>query len=731
MKRKYVLKGIYIVFVLAVLGAAMSVLNHTVKNGRQTESVLPAVTDTPVYVECGEGIPLQVSMLAKENFSVSGFRLLLVNISDESRGTVHITVKDSARNLLMDQVIPVDTITPGEWFTVSADISFMEGEEYILTLTPDGSEPYFMQLSRDDVNALLPFEETVINGGETVESGISLGVDVVTLVAVTFGEIFYYSVPLCIFAAAILIIIILFGREKILSCIKKIPFTAFLERFGNELFLVLLFAGICISIYSRAYLKGVYITSDSAGYLREAVNLVNGQGFYYDGMAGFNSWFANWPILYPALIAFVMLITGANAYLASKILSMITVGLILIVIRICYKKDAYVYALCLTNIGFLSLTYYTWSEIPFILFMLCFALVLAQILKEEKPGKKWYVLLGMAGLSCFLMRYYGIYVWIVAGLYLLLLLNNYRKEKDKRVLGKALGITISAFITGCLSLAYLLMNKIMNGMASGVSRSLWWDDYEKLTNDLIESLLTEFFNIFSLQIPQLIENFPFNMKALVLAVILIGFVLLIKKNCRHFTRESVMITMAVMYYVIFIGIRYVSSMDTFYFRFFEPGSFLLCMGIMGLLLPSLRGKRGFHYFGGAVTALIVIAAISVFENGGMDINNSYYKSLTKTWDAAYAEIPEKSVIIFNDIDFRSSYYRPDVVDGMINPEDTFETLGTRYYGSDYLCIRAEFVKTMLEEGDYDISICSQLERGLNDLGENEEFVVLSLKQKEQ
>lgn len=731
MKRKYVLKGIYIVFVLAVLGAAMLVLNHTVKNGRQTESVLPAVTDTPVYVECGEGKPLEVSMLAKENFSVSGFRLLLVNISDESRGTVHITVKDSARNLLMDQVIPVDTITPGEWFTVSADISFMEGEEYVLTLTADGSEPYFMQLSRDDINALLPFEETVINGGETVESGISLGVDMVTPVAVTFGEIFYYSVPLCIFTAIILIIIILFGCEKTLSCIKKIPFTAFLERFGNELFLVLLFVSICISIYSRAYLKGVYITSDSAGYLREAVNLVNGHGFSYDGMAGFNSWFANWPILYPALIAFVMLVTGTNAYLASKILSMIIVGLILIVIRICYKKDAWVYALCLTNIGFLSLTYYTWSEIPFILFMLCFALVLARILKEEKPGKKWYVLLGMAGLCCFLMRYYGIYVWIVAGLYLLLLLNNYRKEKDKRVLGKALGIMITAFVTGCLSLAYLLMNKIMNGMASGVSRSLWWDDYEKLTNDLIESLLTEFFNVFSLQIPQLIENFPFNMKVPVLAVILIGFVLLIKKNCRHFTRESVMITMAVMYYAIFIGIRYVSSMDTFYFRFFEPGSFLFCMGIIGLLLPFLRGKRGFRYFGGAVTALTVIAVLSVFENGGMDTTDSYYESLTKTWDAAYAEIPEKSVIIFNDIDFRSSYYRPDVVDGMINPEDTFETLEARYYGSDYLCIRAEFAKTMLEEGDYDISISRQLESGLNDLGENNEFVVLSLKQKEQ
>lgn len=730
MKKKYAVKGIYIVIILAVLWAVMLILNHTVKNGRQTESVLPEVTDTPVYVECEEGQALEVSMLAKESFSISGFKMLLVNISEESRGTVHITVKDKAQNLLMDQVIPVNTITPGEWFDISADISFTEGEEYILALTADGSEPYFMQLSRDEVNRVLPFEETVVNGKEAVESGISLGVDVVTPVAVTFGEIFYYSVPLCIFAALALIMIVLFGRERVSACIRKVPVKAFFGKFGNELFLMLLFVSICISIYSRAYLKGVYITSDSAGYLREAVSLVNGHGFSYDGMAGYHSWFANWPILYPALIAAVMLITGADAYLASKILSMIIAGLILITIRICYRKDAWVYALCLTNIGFLSLTYYTWSEIPFILFLMLFALVLARILKEEKPGKGWYVMLGVTGLCCFLMRYYGIFVWIVTGLYLLLLFNRYRKEKDKNVLGKAIKITVTAFITGCLSLAYLLMNKMMNGMASGVSRSLWWDDYEKLTNDLIESLLTEFFNVFSLQIPQLIENFPYNMKVLVLAVILIGLVLLIKKKCLHFTRESVMITMAVMYYVIFIGIRYVSSMDTFYFRFFEPGSFLFCMGICGLILPLLREKKGFHYFSAASAALIIIAVLSVFENGGMDTSDSYYESLTKTWDAAYAGIPEKSVIIFNDIDFRSSYYRPDVVDGMISPEDTFEELKNRYYGSDYLCIRAEFVRTMLEEGDYDKSINVQLAEGLDALSEKEEFVVLSLKQKE-
>ena len=75
------------------------------------------------------------------------------------------------------------------------------------------------------------------------------------------------------------------------------------------------------------------------------------------------------------MIAGIMLITGANAYLASKIVAMVTVFLLLVVLRLCFKREAWLYALCLTNTGFLTLCYYTWSEIPFILFMLCFGLI--------------------------------------------------------------------------------------------------------------------------------------------------------------------------------------------------------------------------------------------------------------------------------------------------------------------------------------------------------------------
>lgn len=497
--------------------------------------------------------------------------------------------------------------------------------------------------------------------------------------------------------------------------------------YGSDIFLVLLFGCICINIYSRAYLRGAYIEPDSSAYMRQAINLAAGNGFSYDGLAGYQSWFAWWPIFYPVLIALVMLVSGTEAYLASKVLSIIIAGLILLVLRKCFGKNAWLYGLCLTNTGFLKIFYGTLSEIPFMFFLLCFSLILAKILKEEQAEFRWYIALGISGIACFVTRYFGIYVWIVTGFYTLLLLIAYKKKKQKTYLQKAIGLMLTAFISGCFCLAYLLMNKIMNGTATGMSRTLWWDDYRLLTNDLIESLLTEFFNIFSLQIPYFLEEFPFSLKAVVVIGIVAAIVWLVYKKCEHFTRESVFITMAVMYDVIFIFIRYFSSMDTFSYRFFEPATFLLCMGIIGLLLPHFKGKKLFHYLAGMATILVVLSICSIFINDGMDSSDNYYESLRQQWKEDYVEIPERSVIAFSGIDFGGSFYRTDVVVRDIDPEKEFEELKDIFYGSDYLCIRVGDASRMMESGEYRESVINEIVKGISFGQAEDEFIVIPLK----
>ncbi len=728
MKKAIIRKIIYSFIVCILLGAVMLVLTHTAQNGMATTEILPQINPDPVYVTCEKGETLEVSLTAKEDFQSSGFQVLLVNIAQDSRGTVRFTLTDDSSNVLMNQVIPVETITPGKWFLISGEASFIAGQTYRISVFADGSSPYFMQVPAEKGD-LLPFYEQVIKNGEVLECGISMGINRVEPIRITYGDIFYYSVPLSFLFAAVGLLCIWAGWQRIWTvvCHAQSRFDIFAKKHGSDLFLLILFGTICISIYSRAYLKGAYISADSTGYLREAVNLAAGNGFSYDGLAGYDTWFANWPILYPVLIAAVMLVTGTEAYLASKIVAMLTAGLLLLLMRRCFGKDAWLYSLCLTNIGYLNLSYYTWSEIPFILFLFCFALILAKILREEQSSIGWYISLGIMGLCCFLTRYYGVFVWIVVGCYLLALFAAYRRKKMQADLSKLVRLTATAFISGILSLAYLFVNKVKNGMASGVSRTMWWDDYRILTDDLIESLLTEFFNIFSMQIPELIEGFPYQIKVFAVVGILAGIGWLIAANCRRFTRESVLIVTAVVYDVVFIGIRYVSSMDSFYFRFFEPATFLLCIALIGLLLPYLRGTKGFRYFAGMVTLLVFAAVWSVFANGGMDRKDNYYLALEEQWETAYQGVPQKSVIIFNDIDFRSSYYRPDVVEGMITPGDEFADLQNTYYGSDHLCIRAEFAEAMLESGEYKESVTRKLAAGLTGK-EKTEFVVIPLQE---
>lgn len=725
-KKKSIIKKLALTIVGIILfSGVMLVLNHTAKNGRETTEVVPQVVDSPVYVECEKGKPVTVDLQAESDITISGIQLLLVNLSEDSQGTFQVTISNEAGENLVQQILPIATITPGEWFTVPAEAQFVTGSKYQLQFLADESTPYFMQVSAEAQN-VFPFSMTVEKNNQPVDTGISFGINTVKPVAVTFGEILYFSVPFSVILLITAMIYLWIGAKKVSLFVEKLRIRDFIQRFGNDIFIVLLFCSLILGIYLYSYQGGVYITADSTGYMREAVNLVNGNGFHYDGMAGYHSWFANWPIIYPAMIAFVMLLTGTNAYLASKIVTIIMIGLILLVLRLYYKKDAWIYALCATNIGFVSLSYYTWSEIPFMFFLLCFSFILATIIKQSAPEKKWYILLGIFGLLCFLTRYFGIYIWIVVGVYILFLFLQYCKNHDKAVFIKTISLTITSFISGMMGIGYLLINKIMNGKASGVSRGLWWDDYQILTNDLIETLLKEIFNIFSLQIPQVIDSLPYELKVLFLLTILLLAVTAIRKSCRHLSESSVLIMMSVFYYLIFIAIRYRSSMDTFYFRFFEPASFLLCIALITLLLPTLRKGNLIHYLAIVVTVILSLTVCFRIGNCVTGSSQLYYDSLTEQWDEAYQEIPQKSVIIFNDIDFRASYYRPDVVEGSVTPQDTFESLQQLYYGSDYLCIQVEYAKEMIEYGEYDSSVTTKLQDSLSRSTDDAKYLVIEL-----
>ena len=114
------------VFGLFVFAAVMLVLTHTAQNSVATTQILPTINPDPVYVECPAGEEREITWKVKEDFSVSGFDLLLVNVSSESQGTFRMKIWNSEKELIFNDSLAVNEIEPGKWTVFPAELSFQE-----------------------------------------------------------------------------------------------------------------------------------------------------------------------------------------------------------------------------------------------------------------------------------------------------------------------------------------------------------------------------------------------------------------------------------------------------------------------------------------------------------------------------------------------------------------------------------------------------------------------------
>ena len=750
MDKKTIFKVSGCILSAAVAIVMLVLLGRQVGVSNKTEEINPPLFDSPSYVEPGSDGMLTVKMTAKDSVTLGGFNVVMVNTESGGTGSVRFTMMSGSGELWNLEVAESD-ISVGEWFTIDNPPTYLEsGKTYEMLIEPVDCDPYFIKTQLYATNKVLPFEERVflddINGDKELDCGISLGTGVISDKALTYGDTFYYSRVITVLAAILVICLILLGYSRVSGFFTFILDRSFIVKYGNEILLVLMFVTFCLSIWVNGYLEGINISADSAGYLREAVNLASGNGFHYDALAGYNdSWFANWPILYPALIALVMKLTGLEVYVASKVLSMILVGILLAVLRAEYGRKAWIYALCATNLGLMYLYWYSWSELPFIIFILLFALTLSKILQSDSVKIKDYIFLGCFMLLAFLTRYFGMFLFGVAAFTIFVLvigrISGLIKEKknakeassDKRGLwpviktllgGRVLGLIVTCGVSGVMCLLYLINNKIRNGMPSGVSRSMWWDDYVTLTNDLIKALVAEFFNIFHTDVPAYIATLKPAMGALFIMVILVVAALYTVPKIRGFSRETVLIMTSVIYYGMFIVIRYFSSMDTFYYRFFAPATFLFTLGLAGLILKDIRSEKILKTVGFFIGAFLIVISCSYASDHISGNSIAYYDIIKMNWDEDYAEIPQKSVVIFSNLDFRSLYYRPDVIEGLIGPEDTSESLNNKYYGSDHMCILTSDAEVMAESGIYDSEITKEITNALKTAGK---YCVIDLK----
>jgi hypothetical protein len=88
------------------------------------------------------------------------------------------------------------------------------------------------------------------------------------------------------------------------------------------------------------------------------------------------------------------------------------------------------------------------------------------------------------------------------------------------------------------------------------------------------------------------------------------------------------------------------------------------------------------------------------------------------------EIPERSTIIWNDIDYRSSWYRPDVYNGELLPDDSWQSLTERYSPSEYICMKREDAVAVAESGEYDETLTKELEKAVESTPSGNKYIVI-------
>lgn len=541
----------------------------------------------------------------------------------------------------------------------------------------------------------------------------------------TWGDLLWFLIPISL-ATALFGVLAVYGKRVWLKRAAGSPFR-FFEKYHSEFFLILLFIYLGLYEFYYAYMKEIFISPDGSNYLSEAEAILQGYGYNQGGPAGYDRWFSSWPVGYPAMIAAVSFVTGLNVYLSSKILSLILVGCCLVVLYLRFRKESWIYGAVFLNVGFLMIYKQTWSENPFILALLIFAVSLDEIIESRSPKRRWYVFLGLSMALAFLTRYFGIVTGMITAVAIIVLTIMYIVMKRSNNASGAVSvkgkiprlIAVDAAVSVGIILYYLL-NLKMSGHISGVDRTIFHDDYLRLMLNLLNAIVTEVMNAFRTEMPVFL---------VIVCLIVLG--LLIRQLARkRIDYKITFIAMGLLYDAVFVIVRFYSTMDGFGYRFFAPGSILIMIGVMGFAKELLGRKEIWLCLVSVavLTGYVAFTSLAVVVNRH---NQTAYGEFEDSIERDLSEVPLRSTVIAFDGDYRSAVIRPDVnyvADPVMRTEE-MEDIFAKYSRSDYICIKAGVVATMLDNpSEYSGSVIEFFKDAEPEAADSEDsYIVISVK----
>lgn len=397
----------------------------------------------------------------------------------------------------------------------------------------------------------------------------------------------------------------------------------------SDIKLIAIFSIIVASIVLRVSVEQTgYCSPDSVFYLEVAQNIIDGRGPYHSNVYPLptiktsenQTYLAVWPIGYPLFIAVAGIIFSIPVFTASKVVNILFLGLCFLQFRNLNQEKGYILALLFCSFTFLEVFSYTWSEGPFLFFILWFVNSLFNYLQNQ--NKSIYIFyLFFSSLFLFLTRYIGGFSLIV--LSILFCLFIFKKEYKP-----AVHLLTIIYIHSCLLGLYLLINYFQTGYITGGERiyldreslGLYsWYLFVGLFNELFiiknyywrGEPITHFFVTALIQFSFLGKIYFSYLKGKVYI------------STRDLSLELLYTIVGVIYLILLILVRLVSPFDEFDYRLLAP--FTLCMyTAILLLIIKLEQSKNIE---GIYQYIILLFAFSLLLNLPKAYLISYFEKL--------------------------------------------------------------------------------------------------------
>ena len=361
----------------------------------------------------------------------------------------------------------------------------------------------------------------------------------------------------------------------------------------GKYYFIFLFVGISLTLLLRIKVESTTYTSpDSHIYLRVADNLREGKGLIFPGAYPFDEttkevYFAMWPAGYPVIIALVSHFTNTSGLVASKLINIFFLGLIFYLLWVWKKDYAWFPALYFCSFGMLEVFSYTWTEGPFLFFILLLCNLISNALKREF-NHFLFLKLGICLTILFLLRYAGLVYFFFAALVLVYFLV----EREKVL---TMHFFLALLLSGIVVLTYFFVN---------FQETAYYTGGNRFTNDItlsefillfLQGLLNEFF---------IIRNYYFTgyTDYLFLFFLLVELALLFflffkrhqfKKIFADWRNPSaVVFSTGIFYLPMIVLLSYLLYFDKFNYRILAPFSMPVFVG----LLLAFTNKENRSYF---------------------------------------------------------------------------------------------------------------------------------------